>query len=309
VFLATLELQAASGAESPSRLREHAQALRAQNSSLSTRERAAWLSSVSLETRLGQTQAALVRLRAGTEAISARRAEAEQSLRTARRTLAVSQERLADRLRLLYEEGNAGPMDVLVGAKSIDEAIRGLESLHRSAGQDQRVIAEARSARARLVHATQALAASEAEARQAEKATFASVEALQVAQRERAALTSSLEARRRSNSTTISTLESRAASLAERFPAAVRSGQTLVVTATGYSLTGRTATGVAVGYGIVAVDPGVIPLGTHLTIPGYGEGVAADTGGSVVGSKIDVWFPTRREALAWGTRTVTITLH
>ena len=33
-----------------------------------------------------------------------------------------------------------------------------------------------------------------------------------------------------------------------------------------------------VGFGVVAVDPAVIPLGTRLTIPGYGEGVAADTG-------------------------------
>ena len=33
-----------------------------------------------------------------------------------------------------------------------------------------------------------------------------------------------------------------------------------------------------VGWGVIAVDPAVIPLGTRLTIPGYGEGVAADTG-------------------------------
>jgi 3D (Asp-Asp-Asp) domain-containing protein len=81
------------------------------------------------------------------------------------------------------------------------------------------------------------------------------------------------------------------------------------VTATGYSLPGRTATGVAVAYGVVAVDPNVIPLGTRMTVPGYGEGVAADTGGAVVGSRIDLWFPTRAEALAWGMRTVTIRLH
>ncbi len=309
VLLAILELPAASGADSPSRLREHAQALRAQNSSLSARERAAWLSSVSLGTRLEQTRAALVRLRARTQAISARRARAEQSLRVARRTLAASQERLADRLRLLYEEGNADTMDVLVGAHSIDEAIRNLESLHRSAGQDQRVIDEASSARRRLVHATETLAASEAAAREAEDATAASVAALEAAQRERAALAAALEARRGSNSATITTLESRAASLSERRPMAAGPGQALTVTATGYSLQGRTASGVAVGYGIVAVDPGVIPLGTHLTIPGYGEGVAADTGGSIVGTRIDLWFPTHAEALGWGTRTVTITLH
>ncbi len=78
---------------------------------------------------------------------------------------------------------------------------------------------------------------------------------------------------------------------------------------TGYSLPGRTATGLPVGPGIVAVDPSVIPLGTRMSIPGYGEGVAADTGSSVQGMTIDLWFPTLAEALAWGRRTVTITLH
>jgi 3D (Asp-Asp-Asp) domain-containing protein len=64
-----------------------------------------------------------------------------------------------------------------------------------------------------------------------------------------------------------------------------------------------------VAYGIVAVDPSVIPLGMRMTVPGYGEGVAADTGGAVRGARIDLWFATRAEALAWGMRTVTITLH
>jgi 3D (Asp-Asp-Asp) domain-containing protein len=72
---------------------------------------------------------------------------------------------------------------------------------------------------------------------------------------------------------------------------------------------GRTATGLPVGPGIVAVDPAVIPLGTRLSVPGYGEGVAADTGGAVQGLTIDLWFPTLAEARAWGRRTVTITLH
>jgi cystine transport system substrate-binding protein len=86
-------------------------------------------------------------------------------------------------------------------------------------------------------------------------------------------------------------------------------GRTISVSATGYALLGRTSTGLPVGFGVVAVDPSVIPLGTHLTIPGYGEAVAADTGGSVVGSTIDLWFPTVAQANAWGRRVVTITLH
>ena len=85
--------------------------------------------------------------------------------------------------------------------------------------------------------------------------------------------------------------------------------RTTTVTSTGYSLSGRTATGLPVGWGVVAVDPSVIPLGTRLTIPGYGEGVAADTGGAVRGATIDLWFPTPGQAGAWGRRTVAITLH
>jgi 3D (Asp-Asp-Asp) domain-containing protein len=86
-------------------------------------------------------------------------------------------------------------------------------------------------------------------------------------------------------------------------------GRTLTVTATGYSLVGHTSSGMPVGWGVVAVDPSVIPLGTRLTIPGYGEGVAADTGGAVTGPTIDLWFPTSAQALSWGRRTITVTLH
>lgn len=54
---------------------------------------------------------------------------------------------------------------------------------------------------------------------------------------------------------------------------------------------GRTATGAVVTYGIVAVDPDVIPLGTKMFIPGYGYAVAADTGGAVKGYVIDLGYP------------------
>ena len=79
------------------------------------------------------------------------------------------------------------------------------------------------------------------------------------------------------------------------------------MSAIGYSLRGTTATGLPVGHGIVAVDPSVIPLGTRLSVPGYGDAVAADTGSAIRGAVIDLWFPTVAEAHAWGRRTVTIT--
>jgi 3D (Asp-Asp-Asp) domain-containing protein/peptidoglycan hydrolase CwlO-like protein len=89
-------------------------------------------------------------------------------------------------------------------------------------------------------------------------------------------------------------------------PGPPRSGGTMSVLATAYCLTGKTATGLPVGPGIVAVDPGVIPLGTRMTIPGYGEGVAADVGGGIKGARIDVWMASCSDAASF-TRTVTIT--
>lgn len=90
--------------------------------------------------------------------------------------------------------------------------------------------------------------------------------------------------------------------------------RTLTVTATAYSsqdpgVGTRTATGKVVQKGIIAVDTSVIPFGTKIYVPGYGYGIAADRGGAIKGNKIDVAFNTRREALQFGRRTVTIRIY
>ncbi len=71
--------------------------------------------------------------------------------------------------------------------------------------------------------------------------------------------------------------------------------ETMTVWATWYTAangggSGITFTGTAVYKGIVAVDPSVIPLGTEMYIPGYGYGLAADTGGGVIGNWIDLGY-------------------
>jgi len=67
--------------------------------------------------------------------------------------------------------------------------------------------------------------------------------------------------------------------------------------ADGYTYTGMKAT-----YGVVAVDPKVIPLKTRLYIDGYGYAIAADVGSAIKGLKIDLCYDTRAEAIKWGRR-------
>jgi uncharacterized protein YabE (DUF348 family) len=53
---------------------------------------------------------------------------------------------------------------------------------------------------------------------------------------------------------------------------------------------GRTALGWTMRKGIVAVDPKFIPFLTEMYVPGYGVGVAADTGGAVIGKHVDLGY-------------------
>ena len=86
----------------------------------------------------------------------------------------------------------------------------------------------------------------------------------------------------------------------------------ITVSATAYCSGTRTATGMAVRYGVVAVDPNVIPLGSRLYIEAangtwiYGTAVAADTGGAVKGNKIDLYVESYSEAINFGRRTAKV---
>ncbi|MGY3418354.1 3D (Asp-Asp-Asp) domain-containing protein [Bacillus mycoides] len=88
------------------------------------------------------------------------------------------------------------------------------------------------------------------------------------------------------------------------------------VEATAYSVEGSppheriTAAGIDIGKNpnikLIAVDPKVIKLGTKVYVEGYGEAIAGDTGGAIKGNKIDVLFPTEKQAREWGRKKVKI---
>ncbi|MGM9948697.1 MAG: LysM peptidoglycan-binding domain-containing protein [Lysinibacillus sp.] len=93
--------------------------------------------------------------------------------------------------------------------------------------------------------------------------------------------------------------------------------QTMTMTATAYTAycdgcSGTTANGTDLRANpdkkVIAVDPSVIPLGTRVWVEGYGEAIAADTGSAIKGNKIDVFIPSKEGALAWGRKTVKVTI-
>jgi 3D (Asp-Asp-Asp) domain-containing protein len=91
-------------------------------------------------------------------------------------------------------------------------------------------------------------------------------------------------------------------------------GRVLIMSASAYDpspqtipgTTGRTATGLRAGYGVVAVDPRVIPLRSLVYVEGYGFAIAADTGGAIKGNRIDLCYDSRSTALRFGRKRVRV---
>ena len=301
--------------------------LRAQDARIVDEARASTLALYSLDQRSASARSRLDGLEAQAHALRTQQAELRHALAIARSSTRIAAAGLAAQLRALYEEGQVGPLEIVFGATSLDEALAGLDSLSRASRQGEDVVAQLIAAKSRLHAATGELAARSAALATALAEARATARSLDAARASRSDYLAALARTRRLTENQLAALESEvhaadvrtaallpaastAASDAPQLAAvAPANGRTITVVATGYALPGSTATGLPVGWGVAAVDPGVIPLGTHMTVPGYGEAVAADTGGAIVGATIDLWFPSTEQAMAWGRRVVTISLH
>ncbi len=71
---------------------------------------------------------------------------------------------------------------------------------------------------------------------------------------------------------------------------------------------GITASGKRAKWGTIAVDRKVIKLGSKLRIDGFPDTIfrAEDVGGAIKGNRIDVWFPSHKEALQFGVKNIVI---
>lgn len=80
----------------------------------------------------------------------------------------------------------------------------------------------------------------------------------------------------------------------------------------GKRASGLTASGKRVthnGGAFVAADTSVLPFHTKVSIPGYRGGrpvPVIDRGGDIVGNRIDVFYPTHKQALQWGRQTLQV---
>ena len=306
--------------------------LRAKDAAIVAKSRAAVLGLYSLDQQLSGAQSKLATLRVQAASLRLQRKSLRHQLAVAKRSTRISQRRLAERLRMLYEQGNVEPLEIVLGSKSLDEAMTNLDNLTRASNQGEDVLRQLGSARRSIASASRGLAEQEAALAEATRAAEATAASLAQARAQRGSYISSLTTQRQMTEHQISNLvaaaraaQLRSAQLSRSSAAASTSivspisatslasasagGREITVSATGYALQGSTASGLPVGWGVVAVDPSVIPLGSHMTIPGYGDAVAADTGSAIVGATIDLWFPSVAQANAWGRRTVTIVLH
>jgi 3D (Asp-Asp-Asp) domain-containing protein len=303
-------------------------ALRAEDAGLASNARAAVLELYSLDERLSAAENRLSRLQLAQRGLIAQRATLGRELRLARLDARLSQNRLASRLRFLYEHGNTNSLDLVLGAKSLEDALQELDDYNRVAAANASVLVQVQSSHQHLVTLRRTIGAREQALAATTDAAAQTVAELQQLRASRVAYLDELASRRSLDASRIASLEAEANAAVVRsdtlvtpqldaapppaqVPAEV-AGQArtmLTVTATGYDLPGHTSTGLPVGWGIAAVDPSVIPLGTRIVVPGYGVAVAADTGGAIQGAAIDLWFPSAAQAYAWGRRTVTIAVE
>ena len=328
-------------------LADNPSTLRARGADLEEAEQAARLELFALESKLQRAETALAGIQRRLSRLEREHTSSRRRLAAARRTLAEAEQRLADQVRALYVAEPPDVLAVFLGAGTIEDAIDGVDSIYRAADATSGVLDEAEAARVRVAALLRRQAQRRSELRELRRSAVSRAQELGTARDDRLAYISRLQAEQVLNDQQIAEAAaaaeaaqaqaSVATAVAESAPSlssigaqtivgasqpepqpepqpsqqapVVQSGRKLTVVATAYTIRGTTATGIPTGYGIVAVDPSVIPLGTRMTIPGYGEAVAADTGGAIKGLRIDVWVPTAAEAAQWQWKTVTITLH
>lgn len=260
--------------------------------------------------------------------VNGRQADVQSAIASEQANLSDLQSQLDERQQILekrvtiaYKSDDINVLDVIMDAGDFDDLLTRLDLLGEIADSDRQMIDSYRESKDSVEQKLASLEASQAELDGLYQELSSAQENMVAAQSEKQGMVDSLQSEQQMTEGQITQLQSEASSVGTRmdqlqdeaysgggYTPPPAGGSSFSVTATSYCLGGTTATGMPVGRGIIAVDPRVIPLGSQVYVSGYGNAIAADTGGAIRGNKIDVWLPCG-EAIAWGVRTVSVTVY
>ncbi|MDO8735589.1 MAG: 3D domain-containing protein [Thermoleophilia bacterium] len=235
---------------------------------------------------------------------------------------------LEKRLRGTYKSNDVGYLEVMMGAGDFSDFLNRVDMINLIADEDRELIVSVQDAKQGIEEKIASLSEMQNQLAASIEELSAAQGNLLGAQNRQQSFVSSLEYEKLSADGQLAQLQAEAADIEARMNQIQQSaessddsggyvenpsppsggGSSSTFESTAYCLGGTTATGMPVGRGIIAVDPSVIPLGSRVHVSGYGDAIAADTGGAIQGNIIDVWLPCG-EAYSWGRRTVTVTVY
>ncbi len=233
-----------------------------------------------------------------------------------------SQTVLEHRLKNIYKYGQTNVFEVIFSAKNLNDLVNRISYLNKIAKLDKKILIQNEKKKLELEQIQKELKNKQDELQSTKDYYQDSKDNFLAKKGEKNNFLAKLRQDKSKSQEIIDNLEAQAAAVQNRMArlqtpsrggiSGVPTGS-LRMLATGYcpdcgNGNGRTASGLKAGYGIAAVDPAVIPLGTKLSISGYGKAIAADTGGAIKGNRIDLCFNTHAEANAFGKKWVIVTI-
>lgn len=280
---------------------------------LSDQEKALLSDLVALESQLQQNNQELSGLQEKLQKTQSDLHKIQTSVRNKEENLKRKNGILRDRLTDIYTGSRFINFDFIFSSKDIAALLSRLDYLNVIAKQDARLVQKVKSEKLYLEQAKERIEQENRSLMGIESTCRAKQEELDEKVDEKKALLGKIKEDRLASEESLGNLQEKAVKIRTEMnrlqpPSRGVSRGSIRMLATAYcpcssccgSNSGSTATGLPAGKGVVAVDPRVIPLGTKLYISEYGEAIAGDTGGSIVGQRIDLGFNSHSEALAWG---------
>ncbi len=265
---------------------------------------------VTLDMEINDLNSRLYELAVETDELERLIGEGESNVAECREKLASQRQALNNRARSIYMNGRSSKLVMLFSSDDVSDFFKRAEYMDKVTAEDARIIVNVKQESERLDGTLADLNRRKEEVKGVTRDMESRRSTLQKSKSEREGLLARSREERDQLEKDSQGVES---NFDEMNPDSdfQHTGRFLIMRATAYSpeepgLSDTTASGLKAQYGVVAVDPSVIPLGTRLFIDGYGHAIAADTGGAIKGNRIDLCFNTLEEVTAFGWRTVRV---